>query len=284
MWVWSDWRATPSVWVPLALAALLYARGLRRLWARAGRGRGVERWRAAAFFGGLAAAGLALLSPLDGAADALFSAHMVQHMALILIAAPLLVLGAPERALPWIPSSRALRLRLGRAGRALARPLGHPVVAAALAGGALWIWHGPVLYDRAVAHEPVHALEHACFLGTAALFWAGIAHRRGPRAARRNGARLLALCVMAVQGGLLGALLTFAGRPLYSSQLATTLAAGRSPLEDQQLAGLIMWVPPSVLYVGVAASLLLGWLREVGRPRASIGVGVGPAAPRRAWR
>ena len=276
------WTTAPSVVVPIALTALLYPMGLVSLWRRVGVGRGVQRWRAGAFGAGVLALIVAVVSPLDTAADVLFSAHMIQHLLLVLVAAPLLVAGAPERAMPWsIPLSG--RRRVGRALHAL-RPLGplaHPMPAVMIASGGLWVWHVPALYDLAVRNHTVHGLEHATFLLTAVLFWWSVLHVRTLRADAANGVRLLGVFAMAVQGSLLGALIAFASRPLYESHLEIPEAWGLTPLEDQQLAGLVMWVPPSAIYIGVAAFLFLGWMRSVpgagGQPQ---GVAVSPGRSR----
>jgi cytochrome c oxidase assembly factor CtaG len=187
---------------------------------------------------------------------------MVQHLLLVLVAAPLLVLGAPERVLLWAFSARARRRvahwfsRLAR----LARGLAGPGPGVALATAALWSWHVPALYDAAVADSWVHSLEHSTFLGGALLFWWTLLQIRTRRGDALNGGRLLALFAMVLQGSLLGALLTFASAPLYSAHAVIPAAWTLTPLADQQLAGLIMWVPPAALYLGVAAYLVLGWL------------------------
>jgi putative membrane protein len=271
----TGWSWTPSISVPLVVAALLYASGLRRLWGRAGAGRGVPRWRAAAFFGGLAAIALALLSPLDEAADALFSAHMVQHLVLILVAAPLLVLGAPERVAPWVVPDpfRARLLKRAAPLAGAARLLSRPALATTLATLVFWTWHVPALFDRALAHDALHAVEHASFLATAVLFWGSLVPARMPREERQNGPRLLALFTMALQGNLLGALLTFATRPLYAGPRGGTTATTLSALGDQRLAGLIMWVPPTALYLAVGSYLFVRWLRAHDPPPNAVGAG-----------
>lgn len=256
------WTTAPSVLVPLAATALLYGRGVAVLGRRLGAGRGLARWRVGAFWAGMAALAIALVSPLDAAGEVLFSAHMVQHLVLVLAAAPLLVMGAPERAIPWaLPL--AWRRVLGQAIRRVQRMGGvfaRPGPAVVIASAALWAWHLPALYDLAVEVEAIHALEHATFFGTATLFWWSVLHVRTLRADGANGGRLLSVVAMVFQGSLLGALITFAARPLYASHEAIPPAWGLSPLEDQQLAGLLMWVPPAALYLSVAAYLFLRWL------------------------
>ena len=254
-----------GVVVPLVATCALYFGGVRGLRAAAGREGVAPRPRVAAFSAGALALFVALASPLDPLGEVLFSAHMVQHLILVLVAAPLLVLGAPERVALWVfPLS--VRKRIGGWGHDLARvlgPLARPVPAVTVATVTLWAWHAPFLYDLAIEHGGLHAIEHASFLATALLFWWTLLRIRTRRADRENGVRLLALFAMAVQGSLLGALITLAATPLYESHRAIGPAWGVEPLVDQQLAGLLMWVPPAALYLGVAAWLFVRLLGSV---------------------
>jgi len=267
--LWRTWPASPGVVAGLALGGAWYAIGIRRAWRRAGAGRGVARWRAWAYAAGLAAVALALLTPLDAVADALFTAHMGQHLVLLLVAAPLLAAGVPALALLWALPEGARR----RAGRAwAARPalrgalalLVAPGIAITLHVGSVLFWHMPAPYDWALRRPAVHALEHATLLGAAALFWWPVVRPAAGHAARRfgDGARLLYVTAAGVPMGLLGAALTFAVRPWYAGHYGTTAAWGLTPLEDQQLAGVVMWVPAGLVYLGVASALFVRWLRE----------------------
>lgn len=266
--VWTQWNFDAAVVVPLLLGAWIYARGIHRLWRRSGPGRGIPYGRAAAFVAGMAVLVVALVSPLDAAGEALFSLHMVQHLLLILVAPPLLVLGWPDLALLWAlparwrPVGGGLERRFGQSVTGHGRTATGPLIIVLLATGVLWAWHIPALYDLAVRNEAVHWAEHATFLLTAVLFWASVLRLR-PRDHAGNGLRILYVFGMALQGSILGALLTFAARPLYSSHAQIAPEWGLEPLADQQLAGLIMWVPPAVLYVGVTAYLFSRWLAAV---------------------
>jgi putative membrane protein len=260
------WNPEPAVLLGLAAAATAYHRGLRRLW-RAGP-RVVTGRQAAAFAAGLAAVALALVSPLDALAAGRFAAHMVQHMVLVMVAAPLLVLGAPGLplllALP--PGWRRRLSRLG--GHAAAggawRLLTRPPVAWGVHVGALWLWHLPGPYQAALASEPVHAAEHASFLASATLFWwVGLSPGRRGRLA--PGFAALYLFAAALQGSALGALLVLAPAPLYPLQAAASAPLGVAPLADQQLAGLVMWVPADLVYLGSAAALFTRWLLALDR-------------------
>jgi len=218
-----------------------------------------------AFAAGLVSLFAALISPLNGLAAALASAHMVQHLALVLIAAPLLVLGAPLVPLLWAlpqPMRRALGgwWKQARALRRAWYALRRPVVAWWLHAVAMWTWHLPSLYQAALGSEFLHALEHGCFFGTALLFWRAL-FPAGKSGRLSYGAGLLYVFATGMQSGVLGALLTFAPTPWYPAYGASVAAWGLTPLEDQQLAGLIMWVPGGLVYIHVAVVLFMAWLQ-----------------------
>ncbi|GAA5534186.1 cytochrome c oxidase assembly protein [Deinococcus aluminii] len=249
----------------LAVLTLLYALGLAVLWRRAGVGRGVAMWRTVAFFAGIAVLAVALLG-LDGQADESFTWHMVQHLLLITLAAPLLVLGTPLYVLAWAAplAWRRAFAHLWNRRPALRRAVGwltHPVVVWVLATAVFWAWHVPAFYEAAVRNPGLHALEHLSFLLTNALFWWALLQPPGRRALAR-GAAVVSLFGAALQGSLLGVLLAFARTPLYPDYAQKALAEGRNPLADQQLAGLVMWVPSGVVYVALAAVFFVQWLRD----------------------
>jgi putative membrane protein len=233
---------------------------------RGGRSRGLPRWRRRCLAAGVLAIIVALFSPLDQLAEVLFSAHMVQHLILMQVAPPLLVLGAPALELLWTlpPASRR---RVGRWWnrrlllRSLLARLFHPLAAWLLALGSLFLWHLPGPYQAALRHPLVHVFEHLNFLGSGFLFWSVLLR---PDRARRleYGAGVLYSFTAALPSGLLGALLTFAGKPLYPVQSGSAPLHGLTPLQDQQLAGLIMWMPGGLIYLCVAAGWFLRWLRS----------------------
>jgi putative membrane protein len=264
--LWRAWNPDPLVLGPVILAAWLYLRGVTALWRSAGRGRGVPPWRVGLFFCGLLAVLVAVVSPLDALAAALFSAHMAQHLVLMLVAAPLLALSAPLVPFLWaVP--RAQRRRLSRTWkrRVVPRRLWHvltaPLVALAAHVIAIWLWHLPPLYDGALTSNALHTVEHAMFFGTALLFWWVLfptgGHRRLPA-----GLSVLYIFAVAMQGGLLGVLLLFANATWYTSHVATAPAWGMTALEDQHLAGVIMWVPAGMIYTVAALALFALWLRS----------------------
>ena len=266
--LWSAWSTEPLVLLTLALGAGAYVLGVRALWGRAGRGRGVARWRVACFAAGLLAVAIALVSPLDAVSGALFSAHMGQHLLLTMIAPPLLVLGDGGLAMLWALPLRARRAvartwRRAHGLRAAWTSLSHPATAWVLHAVALWTWHVPRLYDLAVRSEVAHALEHTSFLLTALLFWWGLLDHR----ARRRigvGPAVLSLFLAAVHGAVFGAAIALASRPWYGAHVRTTAAWGLTPLEDQQVAGLLMWVPAGIVYLLALAPHIVGALAERG--------------------
>lgn len=246
------------------MGSWLYARGVRRIWARAGAGRGIAQWRAWSFAGGLVATAVALISPLAAWGAALFSAHMLQHVVLMLVAAPLLVLGAPLRVMLWAfdaPDRRSLG-GLSRAPwlRQAWHGLTNPVTAWMLHAVALWVWHLPWLFSLTLRSEPAHIAQHLSFFGTALLFW-WVLGERGHSHRMHAGAGILYVFTTALHSAALGALLTFAEMPLYTAYGPGAAAWGLTPLEDQQLAGLIMWVPGGMVYVLAALALLAAWMR-----------------------
>jgi putative membrane protein len=250
----------------LVIAATLYAVGFARLLPHA-HARAALNWRAAAFAGGWMALALALLSPLDAAAGGSFALHMIQHEILMLLAAPLLVLGRGLPMFIWAFPHES-RLALGRLmhrswlsrGWAL---LTTPLSAWILHALALWSWHAPAAFNAAVRNASIHNWQHVTFLLTALIFWHALL-RRSSHASRGMG--IVYLFTTTIHTGVLGALLTFARSPLYASLdggLDAWLAL--TPLEDQQLGGLIMWVPGALVYVGVALVLTARWIAVTDR-------------------
>jgi putative membrane protein len=250
----------PGALVAVLLSGGLYWRGVRIVWRRAGRGHVIRTWQVVCFSGALLTVLVALESPLDVLSGELFAAHMVQHLLLLVVAGPLVVLGAPLVPILWAlpePSRRGLGswfLRISRVGR--------PGVAFALHSAALWAWHIPTLYDAALSNRGVHVLEHVSFLGTAVLFWWAVLD--GGRVGYRYG--VLYVFGLALESTVLGALLAFSPAAWYTAHAATTLAWGMTPLDDQQVAGLIMWVPGGSIYLVAALGLFATWLKDTTRP------------------
>jgi putative membrane protein len=265
---WHDlartWAFEPVVVVSLALSAALYAVGVRKLWREAETGRGLRRWEVWCYAGGWLALFVALVSPLHPWGRVLFSAHMTQHEILMLVAAPLLVLGRPVIAFLWaLPMSWARAL--GNAAKvgwwqSVWRTLTNPLVAWAVHAVALWVWHVPALFQATLTSEWVHTAQHLSFLISALLFWWALVH--GRQGLMGYGAGVLYMFTTMVHSGLLGALITFAGSAWYPAYNGLTASWGLTPLDDQQLGGLIMWIPAGLVYIFAGLALFAGWLRE----------------------
>ena len=258
------WGLDPLVILSLAVSGWLYWRGVQKLWHESAKGRGIKRWEAWAYACGWFALFVALVSPLHPLGEVLFSAHMTQHELLMLVAAPLVVLGRPVVAFLWaLPLEWARRVgSLGKVSwfQSSWRALTNPLAAWAIHAAALWVWHVPVLFQATLRSNLVHTLQHLCFLGSALLFWWAIVH--GPKGLMGYGAAVLYLFTTSVHSGVLGALITFAGTVLYPAYSKTTASWGLTPLEDQQLGGLIMWVPAGLVYITAGLALCAGWMRE----------------------
>jgi putative membrane protein len=250
----------------LLAVAVLYGLGARRAWQRAGRGRLVSRRQTVWFALGWTALAVALLPPLDTAAASSLTAHMVQHVILLVVAAPLLVHGAPLPALLWAFPDRTRnqglafwrRLLRTRSGSGWALWAG---AAIAVQTAVMWAWHAPVLYRAALANPQIHALEHLSFLVTACVFWWAV----GAGSGQRHGGAVPAVFAAAFPGTVLGAAITLATRPWYAEYPS---------LADQQMAGVVMWGFGGLLYVLAAAALFGAWLagaerQSPGRPLVS---------------
>lgn len=260
--LWTAWSLQPEVVLPLVLAAAVYARGVQLAWRKAGRDRGIRTWRAAAFFGGLLALVAALVAPLDALGESLFSAHMGQHILLMGVAAPLLVLGEPvPAALRTVPrhwQRRLAALAAAPAWRAGWAWLASALVAALLQTILFLVWHAPPAIALSLRSEVVHALMHGSLLGGALLFWTAVVRLRGAG----FGAALLGLLLTFKVSLILGALLAFAPRGFYPAYDGRSEAWGLTLLEDQQLAGLLMMSVGSMMYVAAALVLVAVRLNE----------------------
>jgi len=251
-----DLGTAGEAWIVAALgvAAIAYVAGLCRLWRASARGRGISRREAGAFAAGWLVLAFALPGPLDAWSARSFAVHMTQHEALMLIAAPLLVRGRPLAVWSWALSAdwRAAthRLLTRSAWRYVWRTFTRPLGATTLQLGVLFAWHLPAWFDRAVTHAGVHALQHASFLTAALCFWWAVRTGAAARSASRAASGIAVACVFVTMlaTGALGALLTFAPVPWYRAYVDGT-AWGLSALEDQQLGGLLMWVPGGLAYL-----------------------------------
>lgn len=274
----TTWALEPFVILSLALAGLIYVSGVHRLWRESASGQGIRKWEAWCFATGWLVLFIALLSPLHPLGSVLFSAHMTQHELLMLIAAPLIVLGRPMIAFVWCMPFES-RKRAGRISKIdwiqrFWRTVTNPFVAWAIHALALWIWHAPYLFEATLHSEIVHSLQHSSFLFSALLFWWALIH--GRQGMRGYGAAVLYMFATSIHSGVLGALITFSSSIWYPGYADTTSSWGVTALEDQQLGGLIMWIPAGVVYIVGGLALFAGWMRESERRvarRENIAVG-----------
>ncbi|HEY0845722.1 MAG TPA: cytochrome c oxidase assembly protein [Noviherbaspirillum sp.] len=254
------WTYDPWVWTPIALCVVLYVRGMllqRRMARPLPR---VSPWSITGFTAGIAALFLALIWPLDALAEVSFAAHMAQHMLLIAVAAPLLTVSRPlPLLLIGMPSSwRRGNRHLGAIYRGV-NALATPRVAFALHGILIWLWHAPFLFEAALRWQSVHVAEHVTLLGSALLFWHAL-RQTGRPGGEGYGAAALWILGTLIHTGMLGALITFSPRLLYMSY-ADTSHHFRSPMDDQQLAGLLMWIPGGLCYLVAGLACAAAWLR-----------------------
>ena len=261
------WDLQPLVVVPLVAMAVLYVAGLRRIWQRAGRGRGISPSAVLSFAAGWMVMAAALISPVAWISEILFSMHMTQHMLLMLVAAPLVAFGQPLLVWLWVFDGPG-RERIATAVRGPAVTRAWRLVTGALTtfllqAVVLWMWHAPVLYELALRHDGIHAVQHLSFVVTASLFWWAMVHGRYGRIG--YGLAVLYVFLTAVHSGALGALLTIAPSPWYSTYVTRGGPWGVDALADQQLAGLLMWIPAGVIFIVLGLALFAAWMGEAER-------------------
>jgi putative copper resistance protein D len=256
------WTLDLSVWVPVVLAAVAFG------WARLLVNRRhptspVSRWRLWSWLAGLGAIILALASPIEAFDTTLFSVHMVQHLLLTMVAAPLLVLAAPITLLLRVstPDTRR-RWILPVLHSRIVSFISHPIVAWSLFAGVMWITHFSPLFDAALEDETLHRLEHALYLGSALLFWWPVVgadpspHRLG------YPARLFYLALGMPLSSFLGLVIFSAQTVLYPHYLTLERSWGPTPLDDQRLAGGVMWVGGDAAFVLALVIMVAAWLRH----------------------
>jgi len=242
----------------LLAAAAVYVRGWwalsQRMPMRFGTG------RLAAFLGGLAVIAVALASPIDALAAGRLSAHMVQHQLLMMLAPPLLWLGAPIapllRGLPR-PMRRLVATALAsRVLRPTAHVIAHPAFGWVSFALVFWIWHAAPLYQLALRSHAWHHVEHACFVATAMLFWRPVIQAWPDRASWPRWTMIPYLLLADLQNTILAAILTFSDRLIYPAYASVTVGH-LSALDDQAMAGVIMWVPGSLVFLVAAIWLAM---------------------------
>jgi putative membrane protein len=263
---WSAWSYDPWLLAPLYLIGIGFYVGTQRVWYAAGFNHGVQVPKVAAFWAGWLVLGLAITSPLHWLGERLFSAHMIEHELMMVVAAPLMayarINGVLLWSLPRVWRSGAGRMVTTGPIAACWRAISHPVTATALHGAALWLWHAPPLYRLVLENGAVHRLQHISFFLTALLFWWVLFYGSGVGRSRqiRDGISVACLFVTVLHSGLLGALLTLSPRLWFPQQGLLAADFGLTPLEDQQLAGLLMWIPMGTLYTCEGLFFAYRWL------------------------
>jgi putative membrane protein len=257
----NPWLVDPFAVILLLLIGWIYWRGGKRRERGESGSHDVFRRRQRYFWLGWLALAAVLASPLDPMGEVLFSAHMIQHEIIMLIAAPLLVLSRPSSML-----LRGMSLFLARGIGTLTRGgsrfkvwqwLVSPPVAWSIHTVGLWGWHLPDLFNASLQNTAVHALQHVSFLWIALLFWFAFLRPYQPS----SSAGVLYFFTTAIHASLLGALMTFSPEVWYAPYLTTAPQWGLSALEDQQLGGLIMWIPTGVVFVAAGLFSLARTMR-----------------------
>lgn len=253
------WTLDPWLIVPLGLALLIYCAGWARLANRAS-----TPVRPARFLAGWTVLTLSLVSPLHEAGEQSFTMHMIEHELIMLVATLLLASSNAGGVLAWgLP--QPLRTILGGSWKsplqALWRRLTEPVTATAIQAVVMWAWHAPILFDRALESFAWHVCQHACFFVSSLLFWWAMLHPRGRGAG--YGVSAACLFVTSLIGGALGALMSFSSSPWYSDYAAMGMTGiGLDPTADQQLAGLVMWIPGGLVHGVAALVFFYRWLKS----------------------
>jgi cytochrome c oxidase assembly factor CtaG len=264
------WTLDPILTVPLALALLIYLVGRARLARRASSAPS----GAFLFLSGWLVLTLALVSPLHEAGERSFTMHMIEHELIMLPATLLLALSGSGGVMAWgLP--RALRHSLGSGWtsplQALWKRLTEPLTATAVQGVVMWLWHAPPLFDRALDHFGWHIAQHASFFVSSLIFWWAMLHPRGGRAG--YGISAACLFVTSLIGGVLGALMSFSSSPWYADYAAMGMTGiGLDPVNDQRLAGLIMWIPGGLVHGAAAVALFYKWLKAAEEGHAALPV------------
>jgi len=259
------WTLDPVLIVPLAISLVIYLVGLARLSRRAS-----SPPKSGLFLSGWLVLTLSLVSPLHQAGERSFTMHMIEHELIMLVATLLLAASHAGGVLAW---GLPLRLRTALGGgwksplQAIWRRLTEPVTATAVQGAVMWAWHAPFLFDRALDSFGWHVFQHACFFVSSLLFWWAMFHPRE----RRSGYGVSAAClfVTSMVGGALGALMSLSASPWYADYAAMGMTGiGLDPVDDQRLAGLIMWIPGGLVHGLAALGMFYKWLKasEAGQP------------------
>jgi putative copper resistance protein D len=259
-----EWSLDPLAVAGIAVVALAYLAAVRRV-AVAHPANPHPGYRSWLFAGGLAVIGVALLSPVEAYEGELFSVHMVQHMLLELVAAPLLLAGAPSTLALRTASPGWRRRLLAVLHSRVVRALAFPVIAWVCFAAVNWGWHFSVLYDEALENQLLHYAQHATFLGAALLFWWPVIGADPSPWRLPHPVRLLYLFLAMPQNSFLGVAIMSASSVLYPHYVTNVRDWGPTPLEDQQLGGVIMWVGGDLIFLAAMAIVVVMWMRHEDR-------------------
>lgn len=254
-----SWSWQPGVLLGLGLMAAAYAYAFYHVH-RQGRlermmHQGlIKRSQPWYFAAGVVTLFIALTSPIDTLASILFLMHMTQHVLLIMVAAPLILLGLPTPLLT--PLVQNTRIKTGLAW------LTHPAIAFILYNFTLVIWHLPTLYEAALRHDVLHSLEHAMFFGTALLSWWPLLSPLPQLPRLAYPAQILYIFLLAIPAGILGAVLVFSGQAFYPTYIAAPRLGDFSALADQQAGGLVMMVPSKMIYLVALTIIFFIWFNQ----------------------
>lgn len=251
-----SWTLDPLVTLLLAAALLLFLVGRARLQQRSN----VARQRPWLFVGGWAVLTLALVSPLHQAGERSFTLHMIEHELIMLVATLLLAASHAGGVLAWglpAPLRRTLAGSWKSPLASLWRGLTEPITATVIQAVVMWMWHAPALFDRALDNQAWHVAQHLSFVFASLIFWSSMLNPR------RGGYLLSAACLFltSLVEGALGALMALSTSPWYAAYAAMGVSGiGLDPTTDQQLAGLVMWIPGGLVHGAAALALLYRWL------------------------
>jgi putative membrane protein len=250
----TQWNLEPSILIGTVLITWLYLYAIGPFRKRHFPDEPIRTGQTIAFLSGMLIMFLVLVSPLDELGDSyLFSAHMLQHLCLTIIGPPLLLLGTPEWMVKPALSSKVIFK--------VAKVLTYPVVAFVLFNVDFWLWHAPPLYNATLENQTIHILEHLTFIFFGLCYWWPIFSPSKDLPRLPIGGQILYLFFSGMPSVLLGAGLTFSP-PLYAPYIAAPRIWGISAATDQQLGGLIMWVPVSIFYIVIMSVLFIRWMLQ----------------------
>jgi putative copper resistance protein D len=262
-----EWRFEPIVLTALVIAATGWVILSRRV-AASHPDHPHPTWRGAAFLGGLATLAVALMSPIEAYEGSLFSVHMLQHMLLELVAAPLLLLGAPATLALRAASPSVRRGLLAVLHSRAVSVLSFPLLAWVLFAAVNWGWHFSSLYDQALENRWLHDLQHLSFLGAALLFWWPVIGADPARWRLPHPVRLFYLFLAMPQNSFLGIALMSAPVALYPHYLTNLRDWGPTPIADQNVGGMLMWVGGDVVFLLAMGFVVAAWVRHEDRRTA----------------